>query len=79
MNFDGIFTPVVTPNLLNLEIDYKGLEVMLGYLLDSKVNGIVIAGTTGEYYAQSISERVNIIKFAKFQTSIASISELRRS
>ena len=38
---------------------------MLGYLLDSKVNGIVIAGTTGEYYAQSISERVNILKFAK--------------
>ena len=65
MNFDGIFTPVITPNLLNLEIDYKGLEVMLGYLLDSKVNGIVIAGTTGEYYAQSISERVNILKFAK--------------
>ena len=30
-----------------------------------KNHGIIFGGTTGEYYAQSISERIEILKFAK--------------
>jgi 4-hydroxy-tetrahydrodipicolinate synthase len=65
MNFDGIFTPIVTPYKEDFKIDFNNLEKILNHLIDSKVHGIIIGGTTGEYYAQSLSERVEILKFAK--------------
>lgn len=65
MNFDGIFTPIVTPYKEDFKIDFDNLEKTLNYLIRSKVHGIIIGGTTGEYYAQSISERIEILKFAK--------------
>ena len=65
MNFDGIFTPIVTPYKEDFKIDFNNLEKILNHLIFSKVHGIIIGGTTGEYYAQSISERIEILKFAK--------------
>jgi 4-hydroxy-tetrahydrodipicolinate synthase len=65
MNFDGIFTPIVTPYKEDFKIDFNNLEKILNHLVLSKVHGIIIGGTTGEYYAQSISERIEILKFAK--------------
>ena len=55
MNFDGIFTPIVTPYKEDFKIDINNLEKTLNYLIRSKVHGIILGGTTGEYYAQSIS------------------------
>ena len=65
MNFDGIFTPIVTPYKEDFKIDFNNLEKILNHLVLSKVHGIIIGGTTGEYYAQSISERIEILKFTK--------------
>ena len=65
MNFDGIFTPIVTPYKEDFKIDFNNLEKILNHLIDSKVHGIIIGGTTGEYYAQSLSERIEILKFSK--------------
>ena len=65
MNFDGIFTPIVTPYKEDFKIDFNNLEKILNHLIDSKVHGIIIGGTTGEYYAQYLYERVEILKFAK--------------
>ena len=65
ISFDGIFTPVITPFHKNYDINYKSFEKILEFLIKNKVHGIVIGGTTGEYYAQTIEERVSVLKFAK--------------
>lgn len=65
MNFDGIFTPAITPLAADGSIDQGAFAEMLDYLVQSKVHGIVIGGSTGEYYAHSPEERVALIALAK--------------
>ena len=38
---------------------------MIEHLIASGVHGLIIAGTTGEYYAQSTEERIEMMKLAK--------------
>ncbi|WP_434155489.1 dihydrodipicolinate synthase family protein [Pseudomonas sp. JZ134] len=61
MNFDGIFTPVITPLLPSGEIDHAAFSDILEYLIDSRVHGIVVGGSTGEYYAHTTEERLALI------------------
>lgn len=65
MNFDGIFTPAITPLKTDGQIDYPAFAEVLEYLVESKVHGIIIGGSTGEYYAQTTAERVEIAQRAK--------------
>lgn len=64
MNFDGIYTPAITPLKADGAIDYEGFAQVLEYLIESKVHGIVVGGSTGEYYAQTIEERLALIERA---------------
>ncbi|PRA46616.1 MULTISPECIES: dihydrodipicolinate synthase family protein [Pseudomonas] len=65
MNFDGIFTPAITPLTADGQIDHPAFAEVLEYLIESRVHGIVIGGSTGEYYAQTATERVELAKRAK--------------
>jgi len=65
MNFDGIFTPAIVPLDANGQIDYASFAEVLEFLIAAKVHGIVVAGTTGEYYAHSKEERAQSAKKAK--------------
>lgn len=65
MTFKGIIPPAITPYLPDGEIDHAGLATVLEHLIASGVHGIIIGGTTGEYYAQSRDERVSLLKTAK--------------
>ena len=65
MNFEGIYTPVITPFNEDFSIDRQGFATVLEFLIGAGVNGIVVSGTTGEYYAQTIEERVELTRFAK--------------
>ena len=65
MQFEGIYPPVITPHLDNGEIDKDGFAEMVEFLVDSGVHGIIVGGTTGEYYAQSKDERQMLIQLAK--------------
>ncbi len=65
MRFEGIYTPVITPYNSDLSIDRDGLAALIEHLVASGVNGIVLAGTTGEYYAQTAEERVELMAFAR--------------
>jgi 4-hydroxy-tetrahydrodipicolinate synthase len=63
MKFEGIYTPVVTPYRDDASIDYERLAEIVDFLIDAGVHGIISAGTTGEYYAQTMEERFELMKF----------------
>ncbi|MEP7457241.1 dihydrodipicolinate synthase family protein [Phyllobacterium sp. SB3] len=65
MKFEGVYTPAVTPFCSDGEIDYTAFAAILESLIEAKVHGIVIGGSTGEYYAQSAQERLNLAAYAK--------------
>ena len=64
MKFAGIYPPVITPHKANGDIDYTNFERMVDYLTTSGVHGVIVSGTTGEYYAQSDEERGSLVKLA---------------
>ena len=63
MKFEGIYTPIITPYRDDFSIDYERLAETVEFLINAGVHGIISAGTTGEYYAQSKEERVELMKF----------------
>ena len=65
MNFDGIYTPAVTPFAADGQIDRKAFAEVLEYLIAAGVHGIVIGGSTGEYYAQTAQERFDLAAYAR--------------
>lgn len=65
MKFEGIYTPVITPLTTEGSIDQAAFADVLEYLVDAKVHGIIVAATTGEYYAHTAQERYDLAKFAK--------------
>jgi 4-hydroxy-tetrahydrodipicolinate synthase len=65
MKFEGIYTPVITPHREDGSIDRDAFAAMIEYLIGSGVHGLINGGSTGEYYAQSMEERVELAAFAK--------------
>ena len=64
MKFDGIYTPVITPHDARGDIDDRAFSAQIDYLIESGVHGIIVGGSTGEYYAQSIDERRELAQLA---------------
>ncbi len=64
MRFEGIYTPVVTPYGEDHSIDRERFAAVVEHLIHSGVHGLIIAGTTGEYYAQTMEERVALMGLA---------------
>ncbi len=62
MQFDGIYTPVVTPHGADHSIDEARFAEVIEHLIAAGVHGIIVAGTTGEYYAQTLDERVRLMR-----------------
>jgi 4-hydroxy-tetrahydrodipicolinate synthase len=62
--FEGIYTPIVTPMNADGAINYDMLAKQLDFLVASGVHGIIVGGTTGEYYAMAMRERFETISFA---------------
>lgn len=65
MQFEGIITPVVTPHHADHSINTDRFAEVLEFLIDRGVNAALIAGTTGEYYAQTPDERRALMKLAR--------------
>ncbi|WP_027857675.1 dihydrodipicolinate synthase family protein [Marinobacterium jannaschii] len=65
MRFEGIYTPVITPFGEDYTIDYDAYATHVQYLIDSGVHGLMIGGTTGEYYVESHEERVKLLQIAR--------------
>jgi len=65
MRFEGIYTPVVTPHNEDHSVNRDRFAEVIEHLIATGVHGLIIAGTTGEYYAQTTEERIELMKFAK--------------
>jgi len=65
MKFEGIYTPIITPYDDKCAINFDAIEAIIEDLITSGVHGLVIAGTTGEYYAQNVDERLELMKVCK--------------
>lgn len=61
MRFDGIFMPIVTPYYEDFTINNNILSGVINLLVEAGVYGLIVAGTTGEYYAQTMQERFDLM------------------
>ena len=65
MQFEGIYTPIVTPFNDDYSINKDTFANVIEFLVAAGIHGIIVGGTTGEYYAQTAEERVELINMAK--------------
>ena len=65
MKFDDIYTPLITPHSADFSINDDSIEPIVEDLITSGVHGIILAGTTGEYYAQTQQERLQMMSICK--------------
>ncbi|MBH3426345.1 dihydrodipicolinate synthase family protein [Pseudomonas alkylphenolica] len=65
MKFEGIYTPAITPLAADGSIDKAAFANVLDFLVESKIHGVIIGGSTGEYYAHTAQERIELAAQAK--------------
>lgn len=65
MQFEGIWTPIITPFNEDFSVNEQALSETVELLIGSGVHGIISAGTTGEYYAQTFEERARLMRQIK--------------
>lgn len=61
--FKGTFTALITPFNEDFSVDFSAYKTLLD--MQSKMDGIVVCGSTGEGTLLTTNERYEIIKFAK--------------
>ncbi len=61
--FQGIYTPVVTPYTDDFSVDWDALAEVIEYLVENGVHGLISGGSTGENYAQTVDERLELARF----------------
>lgn len=64
MRFEGIYTPIITPFHKDGSVDWDGYADVIDWQIENGVAGVVVGGSTGEFYAMSKEERVEQFKFA---------------
>jgi len=62
---EGIYTPLVTPMRPDGAFDHDALAEVIEYLVEKGVHGLISGGSTGENYAQTVEERLELARFAK--------------
>lgn len=65
MQLKGIYAPIVTPFDDDENINYPVIKQLIDYVLANGVTGLVPGGTTGEVYAFSEDERLELFRFVK--------------
>ena len=61
--FEGIYTPVVTPFHADGSVNRDAMADVIENLIDKGVHGLISGGSTGENYAQSVEERLDLARF----------------
>lgn len=60
--FEGVHVAIVTPFTDSYEVDYQGLNDLCNWLINEGVDGLVPAGSLGEYATLSVEERSKVVE-----------------
>jgi len=60
--FSGVFTAMVTPMTADQQLDLDALAKLTEHLIGHGIHGLCPLGSTGEYYALSDEERLQVIE-----------------
>lgn len=63
MTLEGIYTPLVTPLKEDGAFDLDRFADQIEFLIEKGVHGLITGGSTGENYAQTVEERLELAKF----------------
>ena len=63
--FNGIYTPIVTPYRDDGTVHWDALADVVDFLLAAGVHGVISGGSTGENYTQTVAERVALAQFVR--------------
>jgi 4-hydroxy-tetrahydrodipicolinate synthase len=82
MRFEGIYTPIITPFHTDGSIDWNAYSDVIEWQIENGVAGVVVGGSTGEFYALSKEERIAQFKFAAEQINgrielMAGVNDIR--
>jgi len=61
--FNGIYTPIITPYHEDGSVHWDALSDVVDYLLEAGVHGVISGGSTGENYTQGVDERLALARF----------------
>lgn len=59
---EGVLVPMITPTNSDGSINIDGVKHMAQVFIDAGVAGLVVCGTTGEYYTLSANEREQVMQ-----------------
>lgn len=62
-HLEGIYTPVITPFHADLTPDWNALAQLVDRLVRAGVHGLIAGGSTGEAYAETVQERLDLARF----------------
>lgn len=63
MILEGIYTPVITPFHADGSFDLDALADLVERLIEAGVHGLISGGSTGENYAETVEERLELARF----------------
>ena len=79
--WQGIFSVLVTPFKKNAEINFELFETLIEKNIKNGADGLIVCGSTGEFYTMSLEERISLFNCSVKKTSkrlpvIAGVSDL---
>lgn len=60
----GVITPVITVFNEEGKVDFEGNQAVINSLVDSGVNGLLFLGSIGEFFALTLEEKKEFLRFA---------------
>ncbi len=63
MTLEGIYTPLITPFHADGSFDLDSLADLVERLIGAGVHGLISGGSTGENYAETVEERLDLARF----------------
>ena len=63
MVLEGIYTPLITPFHADGSFDLDALAELIERLIGAGVHGLISGGSTGENYAETVEERLELARF----------------
>lgn len=64
MQFEGIYVPIITPFGGDLAIDFDAFGDVIDWQIENGTHGLIVGGSTGEFFSLSHAERVEQFQFA---------------